>query len=205
MNNLDLHIESLIFTSAEPISVKEIIAVLTETSSEDIVKEEVKEAIIRLIDKYNQDHYSIMIKEISEGLSFMTKPDYHDTVGEYLKQNSNKRLSTAAMETLAIIAYKQDVSKSEVEQIRGVNCDYTIQKLLEKELVVIKGRADTPGRPLLYGTSAKFMDYFGLKSLKDLPKLTDFEQEENKVGDQAPITETIAAPGTASEDTSQEV
>lgn len=205
MNNLDLHIESLIFTSAEPISVKEIIAVLTETSSEDIVKEEVKEAIIRLIDKYNQDHYSIMIKEISEGLSFMTKPDYHDTVGEYLKQTSNKRLSTAAMETLAIIAYKQDVSKSEVEQIRGVNCDYTIQKLLEKELVVIKGRADTPGRPLLYGTSAKFMDYFGLKSLKDLPKLTDFEQEENKVGDQAPITETIAAPGTASEDTSEEV
>lgn len=204
MNNLDLHIESLIFTSAEPISVKEIIAVLTETSSEDIIKEEVKDAIIRLIDKYNQDHYSIMIKEISEGLSFMTKPDYHDTVGEYLKQNSNKRLSTAAMETLSIIAYKQDVSKSEVEQIRGVNCDYTIQKLLEKELVVIKGRAETPGRPLLYGTSAKFMDYFGLKSLKDLPKLTDFEQEENKVGGQAPITETIAVPSTAAEDTNEE-
>lgn len=194
MKNIDLHIESLIFTSPEPISVKEIIQVLSETSSEKIIKEEVNEAIIRLIEKYKQEHFSIMIKEISDGLCFMTKAAYHETVGEYLKQNSNKRLSTAAMETLSIIAYKQDVSKSDVEQIRGVNCDYSIQKLLEKELVVIKGRADTPGRPLLYGTSAKFMDYFGLKSLKDLPKLSDFDEEDNQVGEQAPITEDVAKP-----------
>jgi segregation and condensation protein B len=86
------------------------------------------------------------------------------------------------METLAIIAYKQPMSKTDVERIRGVNSDYTFQKLLEKELIVISGRSDAPGRPLLYSTSDKFMDYLGLKSLADLPKLKDFQMTENEIG-----------------------
>jgi segregation and condensation protein B len=88
------------------------------------------------------------------------------------------------METLSIIAYKQPVTKSEVEQIRGVSCDYSIQKLLEKELVTIKGKAESLGRPLLYGTSGKFMDYFGINHLKDLPQPKDFLPEENQIGEE---------------------
>jgi len=88
------------------------------------------------------------------------------------------------MDTLSIVAYKQPVTKSEVEQIRGVNCDYSIQKLLEKELLTIKGKADSIGRPILYGTSEKFMDYFGINHLKDLPQPKDFLPEENEIGEQ---------------------
>lgn len=189
---MDLHIEALIFSSLEPITVAELKAVIVASTQEDITQDDILTCIDRIVAKYKEDHHAFMIKEISGGYCFMTKPEYHDTVGTLLKQNSNKKLSTSAMETLSIIAYRQDVTKSEVEQIRGVNCDYTIQKLLEKELVVIKGRAETPGRPLLYGTSAKFMDYFGMKSLKDLPKIEDFDIEENQVGERAPIVEGVA-------------
>jgi segregation and condensation protein B len=129
--------------------------------------------------------------EIAGGYQFLTKGAYHNTVGVYLKQTMKKRLSRSALETLSIIAYKQPVTKSELERIRGVNCDYAIQKLLEKELVAIQGRSDGPGRPLLYGTSDKFMDYFGLKSLDDLPKPKEFREPSNQIGEQAPIEEPI--------------
>ena len=114
----------------------------------------------------------------------MTKPAYQASIGILLKQQSKKRLSTSALETLSIIAYKQPVTKSEIEQIRGVNCDYTVQKLLEKELVEIKGKAESIGRPLLYGTSTRFMDYFGINSIKDLPTPKDFSPPENEIGHQ---------------------
>ena len=113
----------------------------------------------------------------------MTKPAYQSSIGILLKQQSKKRLSATALETLSIVAYKQPVTKTEMEQIRGVNCDYTIQKLLEKELVEIKGKAETIGRPLLYGTTEKFMEYFGINSLKDLPTLKDISEEENTIGE----------------------
>ena len=113
----------------------------------------------------------------------MTKPEYHDIIGTWLKNQSNKKLSTASLETLSIIAYKQPVTKSEIEAIRGVNADYTVQKLLEKELCEIIGRDEGPGRPLLYGTTDKFMNYFGLKDITDLPKLKEIENdEENSIG-----------------------
>jgi segregation and condensation protein B len=99
-----------------------------------------------------------------------------------LKHKSNKKLSRSALETLAVIAYQQPVSKGEVEKIRGVNCDYAVQKLLEKELIQIKGRSKDPGRPLLYGTSDKFMEHFGLPALQDLPKLKEFLPEDNQIG-----------------------
>jgi segregation and condensation protein B len=108
-------------------------------------------------------------------------------VGEFLKLNSNKKLTKTALETLSIIAYKQPVAKSEIEQIRGVNADYTIHKLMEKELVEISGRSDGPGRPILYSTSEKFMDYFGLRSIQDLPKLKDLEIEKNTIGEPASL------------------
>jgi len=123
----------------------------------------------------------------------LTKPAFHNSVGTLLRQNNKRRLSRAALETLSIIAYKQPVPKSEMEKIRGVSCDYSVQKLLEKELVAIVGRSDAPGRPLLYGTSEKFMDYFGLKSLDEMPKPKDFKEPDNEIGEQAPIDETTAA------------
>ena len=112
----------------------------------------------------------------------MTKPAYQASIGILLKQQSKRRLSNSAMETLAIIAYKQPVTKTEIEQIRGVNCDYAVNKLLEKELIEIKGKSDSIGRPMLYGTNQKFMDYFGINNLKDLPTPKDFVQEENTIG-----------------------
>ncbi len=191
LENLGLHIESLIFVANHPISVSEIRHSL-ETSFEAKIKEDdILSQIDELQKKYEADGYSIQVVEINKGFQFLTKAAYHNTVGNYLKHLNKKKLSKSAMETLAMIAYKQPVTKSELEQIRGVNCDYAVQKLLEKELVEIQGRSDGPGRPLLYGTGFKFMDYFGLKSIKDLPKLRDIKVVENQIGEPAPIEESV--------------
>ncbi|NDE62443.1 MAG: SMC-Scp complex subunit ScpB, partial [Cyclobacteriaceae bacterium] len=112
------------------------------------------------------------------------KPAYQSSIQLLLRQHAQKRLSSAQLETLAIIAYKQPLTKGEVEQIRGVACDYSLQKLLEKELIEIKGKSDGVGRPLIYGTSQKFMDYFGINSLLDLPQPKDFSQPENQIGEE---------------------
>ena len=120
----------------------------------------------------------------------MTKSDFHETLTEHLKLSAKKKLTSTALETLSIIAYKQPVTKSEMESIRGVNCDYTVQKLLEKELIEISGRKEGPGKPLLYSTSAKFMNYFGLKSIDDLPKMREFEVPENTIGEIKEIDES---------------
>ena len=112
----------------------------------------------------------------------MTKGAYHPIVSQYLRLESRKKLSRAALETLAIISYKQPVTKSEMEGIRGVNCDYSVQKLLDMELVQIAGREEGPGRPLLYTTTEKFMDHFGLSDIRDLPQLKEFETETESIG-----------------------
>ncbi len=187
MNVLDLHIESLIFAAAQPISSKEIAECLEAIFDQGIALQEIDQALERVVEKFRSDDFAFEVAEIAGGYQFLTKGAYHRTVGQHLKLSAKKMLSKSALETLSIIAYKQPVSKSEVEQIRGVNCDYTLQKLLERELVAIKGRSDGPGRPLLYGTSDKFMDYFGLKNLGDLPKLKDFKETENQIGEEAPI------------------
>lgn len=191
MEYLAQHIESLIFTAEQAISLDEIKSCLEETFETSFEKQEIKEAIASLKERYQKDEFAFEILEIAEGYHFLTKGAYHNTIGTYLKQTTKKRLSAAALETLSIIAYKQPVSKGEMEKIRGVSCDYSVQKLLEKELVTILGRSDGPGRPLVYGTSEKFMDYFGIKSLKDLPKPKDFKIPENEIGEAAPIEETI--------------
>ena len=115
----------------------------------------------------------------------MSKAIYHEWISKFLHQNANKKLSSAAMETLSIIAYKQPVTKLEIEQIRGVNADYTVHKLLEKELISIVGKADMPGKPILYGVSQYFLDYFGINSTDELPQIKDVvPQEENTMGEQ---------------------
>ncbi len=191
MEKLAQHIESLIFSAETPISKKEIIDCLTEAFGVKFNDVEIEASIQVLKDKYEDETFSIEPLQIAGGYQFLTKGAYHNTIGIYLKQTMKKRLSRSALETLSIIAYKQPVSKSELERIRGVSCDYAIQKLLEKELVAIVGRSEGPGRPLLYGTSEKFMDYFGLKSLEDLPKPKEFKEPSNQIGEQAPIEESV--------------
>lgn len=189
--NLQPYIEALIFSAEEPISLKEIRNSLEGNFGVKMNKKEVLGILEQIKSKFQGDSFGFEMVEIADGYQFLTKAAYHDIIGEYLKQKTQKRLSKAALETLSIIAYRQPVTKVVLEQIRGVNCDYSIQKLLEKEMVTIVGRAETPGRPLLYGTSQKFMNYFGIKSLKDLPKLKDFKIADNEIGVQADIEEEV--------------
>jgi segregation and condensation protein B len=176
------HIEALIFCATSPLKMQEIQKCLSEMFEADIPKEDIEDALEKILKKYESDEYSFQVEHVGGGYQFMTKPAYQASIGIMLKQQSKKRLSTSALETLSIIAYKQPITKGEMEQIRGVNCDYTVQKLLEKELVEIKGKADAIGRPILYGTSQNFMEYFGINDLKDLPTPKDFSQEENQIG-----------------------
>ncbi len=189
MDHLVQHIESLIFTSQSPITVGEIRNCLKDSFDTKFKKGPIEKALASLKEKYQEEHFSFELVEIAGGFQFLTKTSYHNTIGTYLKQKTKKRLSKAALETLSIIAYKQPVVKSEMEKIRGVSCDYAVQKLLEKELVAIVGRGDGPGKPLQYGTSTKFMDYFGLKNIEDLPQPKDFREPDNEIGEKAPIDE----------------
>lgn len=183
MDFLKQHIEALIFAAPQAIPFAEIHAVLVETFQTEIPEEEVQTVLKQINTQFQTDTYAFELVEIAGGYQFMTKGAYHSTVAVHLKQTTKKRLSQAALETLAIIAYKQPVTRTELEEIRGVNCDYALQKLLEKELVMIAGRSEGPGRPLLYGTSEKFMDYMGINSLADLPKTKDFKDIENTIGE----------------------
>ncbi len=182
MDYLLLHLEALIFCAPKPISEQELLSCVKEMFEADVPESDVSEGIKKLQEKYEQDEYSFSLTQSGGGYQFLTKPAYQASIGILLKQQSKKRLSNSALETLAIIAYKQPVTKTEIEQIRGVNCDYAVQKLLEKELLEIKGKSDAVGRPLLYGTSQKFMDYFGINDLKELPTPKDFKLEDNSIG-----------------------
>jgi segregation and condensation protein B len=187
LDKLNLHIESLIFSADPAISFDDIKSVMEEQFGQEISDEIISEGIADLVEKYSNDDYSFEVVEMAGGFRFMSKGAYHHTIGTYLKQTTNKKLSKPALETLSIVAYKQPVTKTEIESIRGVNSDYSIQKLLEKDLIEISGRSDGPGRPLLYITSPKFTDYFGLRSINDLPKLKEIEPAEHQIGEPAPF------------------
>ena len=150
----------------------------------EIPLDHIESALVDLQEKYRQDDFSFALEQLGGGYQFLTKPAYQASISILLKQQSQKRLSTAQMETLSIIAYKQPITKGEIEQIRGVNSDYSVTKLLEKELIEIKGKSENVGRPLIYGTSPKFMEYFGINSLQDLPQPKDFSQPDNQIGEE---------------------
>jgi segregation and condensation protein B len=194
MEMLKQHIEAIIFVSEQPATIKDIQQCLTSTYGWEIMKEDIEKELNTLVEKYKDESFSFELVQIAGGWHFMTKKDYYPTISTYLHQKARRRLSTSALETLAIIAYKQPITKAEIEHIRGVNCDHTLQKLLEKELIVIAGRAEGPGRPLLYKTSQFFMDYFGINSPKDLPKLKEIQavDTENSIGTppEAELSET---------------
>ncbi|MFN5168733.1 MAG: SMC-Scp complex subunit ScpB [Cyclobacteriaceae bacterium] len=183
MDFLQNHIEALIFCSPSPTKLADIKSCLSEMFNAEVPEEDITGAIQRLEEKYQHDDFAFQIFKAGGGYQFMTKPAYQSSIGIMLKQQSKKRLSTSAMETLSIIAYKQPISKTEVENIRGVNCDYAMQKLLDKGLIEIRGKAETVGRPMLYGTSPKFMEYFGINDIQELPTPKDFSQEVNTIGE----------------------
>ena len=187
MSSLESKIESLIFCSPKPIKVNDIIKAFSESEKTKYDESKIKKTIDKLIDKYNSKEYSFEIIESGGGYQFLTKNIFSRLNEILLKQQSRRRLSISALETLSIIAYKQPVTKSEIEKIRGVNCDYTIQKLLDKELISIIGKSDKVGRPLIYSTSDQFMDYFGINSLDQLPTIKDFQKEENSIGDEEEV------------------
>lgn len=182
MDYLVNHIEALVFCSPKPITEQEIQNCLKEMFNAEVPAKDISKRLSDLKECYDSDHHSFALTKSGGGYQFLTKPAYQVSIGILLKQQSKRRLSNSALETLAIIAYKQPIIKSKLEQIRGVNCDYVVQKLLEKELVEIQGKEGGAGRPILYGTSQKFMDYFGINDLKELPTPKEFSQEENTIG-----------------------
>jgi segregation and condensation protein B len=177
ISNLITHIEALIFASEKPLTAMDIVELVNNAfgfMEEKVTLDQVETAIEGIREKYAAEFYPFEIRQSGGGWQFLTKKDYHKTIAQLNGEKFLKRLSTAALETLAIIAYKQPITKGEIEAIRGVNTDYSIQKLLEKELIVISGRNEQmPGKPLVYNTSRHFMDYFGINSAEDLPRINE--------------------------------
>ncbi len=170
MNNLKAIVEALIFVSDTPITSSGIEGVL-----EDVKGKEISSAIDDLIREYEERNGGIFLREVAGGYQFRTG----EAVGSWVQSLKGQRpvaLSPAAMETLAVVAYRQPVMRSEIEKVRGVDISGTLRGLLEKNLVRIVGRKDVPGRPMIYGTTRKFLETFGLKTLSDLPTLREFRE-----------------------------
>ncbi|MBL7747178.1 MAG: SMC-Scp complex subunit ScpB [Chitinophagaceae bacterium] len=182
ITNLIPHIEALIFASDKPLTTLELTELVNNAfgfMEDKISLDQVEAAIEGITEKYASEFYPFEMKQSGGGWQFLTKKDYHKTIAQLNGDKFLKRLSAAALETLAIIAYKQPVTKGEIESIRGVSSDYAVQKLLEKELIIITGRNEKlPGHPLVYGTSKNFMDYFGINSADDLPKIKEVLAEQ---------------------------
>jgi segregation and condensation protein B len=176
------HIEALIFASDKPLAINDLVELLNNAMGfiEDrATPEQIEAAVNAIKEKYDSEFYAFGLVESGGGWQFLTKQEYHKTIAQLNGDKFLKKLSAASIETLSIIAYKQPVTKSEIELIRGVNCDYAVQKLLEKELIVISGRReDAVGKPLIYSTSKNFMDYFGINSADDLPKIKEILNQE---------------------------
>jgi segregation and condensation protein B len=179
------HIEALIFASDKPLTTLEMVELINNAfgfMEERISIDQIEASVDGIREKYKADFYPFEVRESGGGWQFLTKKIFHKTIAQLNGDKFLKRLSNAALETLAIVAYKQPITKGEVESIRGVNSDYSIQKLLEKDLIIISGRNEAlPGKPLIYSTSKSFMDYFGINSSEDLPKIKEVLAEQSVV------------------------
>jgi segregation and condensation protein B len=168
-------IESLIFASDEEVSLKQLKEILDGFKIESTIKE-IESIIENLNAGYEETDSAFEIIKVSGGYQFATKKKYAQFIGKLYGDSQKKKLSQSAIETLSIIAYKQPITRSEMEFIRGVNVDYIVNSLLERDLITIKGRADGPGRPILYGTTNNFLKVLGLNTLDDLPKLKEINE-----------------------------
>ena len=182
INILIPHIEALIFASDKPLTTLEILELVNNAlgfMDDKISLDQVETSLEGITEKYSADFYPFEVRQSGGGWQFLTRKEFHKTVAQLNGEKFLKRLSAASLETLSIIAYKQPVTKGEIESIRGVSSDYAVQKLLEKELIIITGRNEKAvGQPLLYSTSKNFMDYFGINSADELPKIKEVLAEQ---------------------------
>jgi segregation and condensation protein B len=174
-------IEALIFSSDDSLGSAEIINAIKGIDGEDIeiTSNDIENVVDHLNIKYTEGNHSFRIVKVANGYLFATSEEYAKYVGYLSSEKTRRRLSPAALETLSIVAYKQPMTKPELETIRGVNSDHIISSLLEKNLITIKGRSESIGRPLLYATTDEFLKYFGLNNLSDLPKPRELEEIMN--------------------------
>ena len=207
ISDLIPHIEALIFASDKPLTAMEMTELLNNAfgfMDDKLTMDQIQTGIEGIVAKYNSEFYPFEVRESGGGWQFLSKKTFHKTIAQLNGEKFLKRLSTAALETLAIVAYKQPITKGEIESIRGVNSDYSIQKLLEKELIIIMGRnEDLPGKPLIYSTSKTFMDYFGINQTTDLPRLREVlseSLEEPSLINYTPLTPGITPALVVSEE-----
>ncbi len=198
ITNLIPHIEALVFASDKPLTALDLTELVNNAfgfMEDKVTLDQVEASLEGIVEKYSADFYPFEMRQSGGGWQFLTRKEYHKTVAQLNGDKFLKRLSSAALETLAIIAYKQPVTKGEIEAIRGVSSDYAVQKLLEKELILISGRNEKAvGQPLLYSTSKNFMDYFGINSADDLPRIKEVLAEQ--LVEPTYISETHAEDGT---------
>jgi segregation and condensation protein B len=174
-------VEALIFAAQEPLSINQIRAIYQgddtrNNGSRQIEPETIRQSVLDLNLEYEKSDRPYRIVQIAGGYQFATLLDYAEWLGKLYKEQGRRKLSQSGVETLAIVAYKQPVTKAEIEKIRGVNCDYVLKTLLEKELLTVTGRAESVGRPLLYGTTKEFLKHFGLNDITDLPRPREIEE-----------------------------
>jgi len=165
-------IEAVLFVSGEPVTLESLKGVL------DVPEADIKQGVDELIAEYRERDRGLLILEIAQGFQMVTNPLYAKMLRRFTNTATSNKLSLPALETLAIVAYKQPLIKTEIEQIRGVNSDGVIKSLLDKRLIRIVGQKEAPGKPLLYGTTKEFLQYFGLKDLTELPTLKELTREE---------------------------
>ena len=180
MVSFEQALEAIIFVSDEPVTVKDIIQLLDRPEFQiwELNESEIETFFQKLVEKYSSPEFGYELRKVAHGYQFFTKTDYSVFARIAVQSKDRKKMSKASLETLALVAYRQPVTKAEIEYIRGVNSDYAIHKLIDKELIEPAGRSDLPGKPLLYKTTQQFLEYFGLNSLQDLPKLKEILSDE---------------------------
>jgi segregation and condensation protein B len=176
MEGLKQIIQAILFVSPYALPEEEILRIV-QKDMPMVTIEELAKALLDIRAEFQRPEFGIEIQRTGMGYSFVSKPQYYPFVVNYIETIQRKRLSKSALETLSIIAFQPDSTKVDIEQIRGVSADYAVEKLMERELIVISGRKEVPGNPAMYRTSTKFLDYFGLDSLEDLPKFENIRSQ----------------------------
>lgn len=172
INSIKSIIEGLLFVAGDAVSIKELYSVL------GIDELTIRKIMNQMIDSYSENAGGLQIIEVNNSYQFCTRPEHYEYIERLVKPQTRQGLSQAALETLSIIAYKQPITKAQIEAVRGVKSDSSINRLIEKELIFEAGRQDGPGRPMIFCTTDNFLKLFGLKSISELPKLKEFTEDQ---------------------------
>jgi len=197
VEGLRQQIEAIIFCAQEPVTVSELLACARKLQGDYVAEADVEALLEEIATHYQSSHYPFEVVALAGGYRFLTKPVHKEAVATLLAEHARKKLSASALETLAIVAYQQPITKAEVEAIRGVSCDYALLKLLERGLVAIGGRKEAVGRPVLYQTTPRFLEHLGVRSLADLPPVRE-QLDTHEIGE--PTEVAMADISAAAED-----